>query len=185
MQSLDSMMRTFRHILKMLAALLMTSCSRKSDIENERLPPDLYDLETPEGMALISSQPATPSEDASSPPSPNGVAAALEQVISGATSTGPPGAAPGSPLSPTSPTSPISSSTSPFRRGHGRQASLGTTMTSPSTRRRSLESTMSLIQEAWDGKTPEKDNELMKLADQVAGKSTGKNSSESGRTSPS
>jgi serine/threonine-protein phosphatase 2B catalytic subunit len=40
----------------------------------------------------------------------------------------------------------------PFRRGHGRQASLGTTMTSPSTRRRGLEDTISLIQGVWDGK---------------------------------
>ena len=58
-------------------------------------------------------------------------------------------------------------------------------MTSPSTRRRSLESTMSLIQEAWDGKAPLQDPELVKLADQIAEKSTGKNTSESGRTSPS
>ncbi|KAI0371410.1 serine/threonine protein phosphatase 2B [Pilatotrama ljubarskyi] len=160
--------------------------ARKSDIENERLPPELYDPDTPEGKTLISSQPATPSEGASSPPSPNGVAAALEQVIAGAAPTVSPAAAtPGSPMSPTSPTSPISSTSSPFRRGHGRQASLGTTMTSPSTRRRSLESTMSLIQEAWDGKTSFQDPELVKLADQVADKSTGKNASESGRTSPS
>lgn len=59
----------------------------------------------------------------------------------------------GSPLSgsggPGSPTSPGAA----FRRGHGRQASLGTTMTSPSTRRRSLESTMSLIQGVWDGQS--------------------------------
>lgn len=41
--------------------------------------------------------------------------------------------------------------TAGFRRGHARQASLGTTTTSPSTRRRSIESTMSLIQGVWDG----------------------------------
>lgn len=35
-----------------------------------------------------------------------------------------------------------------FRKGHGRQSSLGTTMTSPSTRRRSLENTISMIREA-------------------------------------
>ncbi|KAG2340905.1 hypothetical protein BDR05DRAFT_966138 [Suillus weaverae] len=41
----------------------------------------------------------------------------------------------------------------PFKGRHGRQASLGTTTTtSPSTRRRSLESTISMIQEALDGK---------------------------------
>ncbi|KAJ7619927.1 hypothetical protein DFH06DRAFT_1482739 [Mycena polygramma] len=43
---------------------------------------------------------------------------------------------------------------SPYRRGHGRQASLGTTMTSPSTRRRGLEDTINLIQRVWDGKAP-------------------------------
>lgn len=130
--------------------------------------------------------PQTPAEDTAPPVSPNGVAAALEQVIAGTAPT--PlntSAAPPSPGSPISPTSPLSSTASPFRRGHGRQASLGTTMTSPSTRRRSLESTMSLIQEAWDGKSPLQDPELVKLADSIAEKSTGKDkSSESGRTSP-
>ena len=120
------------------------------------------------------------------PVSPNGVSAALEQVIAGgtqsiATDLPAPAATPGSPLSPTSPIS----GSSPFRRGHGRQASLGTTMTSPSTRRRSLESTMSLIQEAWDGKTPMQDPELVKLADSIAEKSTGKDkNADSGRSTP-
>ncbi|KAI0765397.1 serine/threonine protein phosphatase 2B [Fomes fomentarius] len=130
--------------------------ARKSDIENERLPPELYDPESEEGKGLINSQPATPHEDAAPPISRT---------------------APGTPVSPTSP---ISMSTTPFRRGHGRQASLGTTMTSPSTRRRSLESTMSLIQEAWDGKTPVQDPELVKLADSIAGKEK----TDSGRTTP-
>lgn len=92
----------------------------------------------------------------------------------------------GSPSSPTSPTSSIS--VTPFRRGHGRQASLGTTMTSPSTRRRSLESTMSLIKEAVDGRVPMQDPELMKLADQIAGQSTGRNGNgvaDSARITPS
>lgn len=63
----------------------------------------------------------------------------------------------------------------PFRRGHGRQASLGTTMTSPSTRRRSIESTMSLLKEAVDGK---EDAEFEQLADQVAGKGKSKDAKE-------
>ena len=158
--------------------------SRKSDIENERLPPDLYDPESEEGKGLISSLPQTPAEDSVPPVSPNGVTAALEQVIAGTTPINT--SVPPSPASPASPTSPNSISPTPFRRGHGRQASLGTTMTSPSTRRRSLESTMSLIQEAWDGKSPLQDPELVKLADSIAEKSTGKDkTSESGRTSPS
>lgn len=44
-------------------------------------------------------------------------------------------------------------------------------MTSPSTRRRSLESTMSLLKEAADGK--EADAEFEQLADQVAGTAKG------------
>ena len=57
-----------------------------------------------------------------------------------------------SPPSPISPSSPSGAGIMPFRRGHGRQASLGTTNTSPSTRRRSMETTISMIQEAMDGK---------------------------------
>ncbi|KAI0938369.1 3',5'-cyclic-nucleotide phosphodiesterase (PDEase) (3':5'-CNP) [Taiwanofungus camphoratus] len=156
--------------------------ARKSDIENERLPPELYDAESQEGKAILS-QPSSPQETIAPPPSANGVAAALEQAImSGAV----PSTISGSPSSPTSPTSSIS--VTPFRRGHGRQASLGTTMTSPSTRRRSLESTMSLIKEAVDGRVPMQDPELMKLADQIAGQSTGRNGNgvaDSARITPS
>ncbi|EMD34648.1 hypothetical protein CERSUDRAFT_116822 [Gelatoporia subvermispora B] len=165
--------------------------ARKSDIENERLPPDLYDAESEEGKAILSnpSTPATPPGGAPSPLPANGVAAALEQAIaSGSTPISP--ISPMSSVSPTIPGSPISptssSMTMPFRRGHGRQASLGTTMTSPSTRRRSLESTMSLIKEAVDGKGPYQDPELVQLADQIAG-NTGTNGaagSESERTAP-
>lgn len=119
------------------------------------------------------SGPNTPGESFDiTPPPANGVAAALEKAISNGatspTSIDTAGAGTGS-LPATSPASPTAGSTigSPFRRGHGRQASLGTTMTSPSTRRRSLESTMSLLKEAADGK--EADAEFEQLADQVAG----------------
>ena len=57
------------------------------------------------------------------------------------------GSIPGTPGTPGTPSTPGGS----FRRGHGRQSSLGTTMTSPSTRRRSLESTVSMIREAMEG----------------------------------
>lgn len=138
--------------------------ARKSDIENERLPPDLVDADSEEGKAYISSSlPETPAEDphANREVSPNGVEAALEEAFS---------STPSSPVGLTSPASPITGSgpVTPFRRGHGRQASLGTTMTSPSTRRRSIESTMSLLKEVVDGK---EDAEFEQLADQVAGKS--------------
>ncbi len=156
--------------------------SRKSDIENERLPPDLYDAESEEGRAILS-QPATPEASDREAVPPNGVAEALQKIV---TSDPNIPTSPISPPSPTSPASPLSSiSPTPFRRGHGRQASLGTTMTSPSTRRRSLESTMSLIKEVYDGKSSAADPELDKLADQVANQSAGKNgASESGRSSP-
>ena len=47
-------------------------------------------------------------------------------------------------------------------------------MTSPSTRRRSLESTMSLIKEVYDGKNGTVDPELDKLANTVAAQTSGK-----------
>ncbi|KZT66658.1 serine/threonine protein phosphatase 2B [Daedalea quercina L-15889] len=140
--------------------------ARKSDIENERLPPDLYDAESEEGRAILSSGPASPEGSPASPPPPSGVAQALERAISTGSVTPSSTSGPSTPVSPASPTGPPV----PFRRGHGRQASLGTTMTSPSTRRRSIESTMSLIKEVVDSKQPIQDPELIKLAESVAGK---------------
>ena len=52
---------------------------------------------------------------------------------------------------------------------------MGTTMTSPSTRRRSIESTISLLKEAADGK---EDAEFEQLADQVAGNGKSKGAKE-------
>ncbi|ESK92590.1 serine threonine-protein phosphatase 2b catalytic subunit a1 [Moniliophthora roreri MCA 2997] len=137
--------------------------ARKSDIENERLPPELFDVDSEEGRAILASGslPSTPKEPEyqekehpSSPVAPNGVTEGINAAISngsipsGNVTGAPPPGSPtfGSPITPSSP------SAVPFRRGHARQASLGTTMTSPSTRRRSLESTMSLIQGVLDGK---------------------------------
>lgn len=132
------------------------------------------------------SQPTTPEAAPTAPVPANGVAAALEKVITTANSAPPSPISPVSPTSPISPTAGSSISPTPFRRGHGRQASLGTTMTSPSTRRRSLESTMSLIKEVYDGKSAAPDAELDKLAEQVADKTSGKNgATDSGRSTPS
>lgn len=139
--------------------MLMKCCSRKSDIENERLPPDLID---PEDIAPHLSTPATPSEDGRTAPSPNGIKSAIEAAIANGT-TSPKATMEGAPGTPTSGSGAMSS---PFRRGHGRQASLGTTMTSPSTRRRSIESTISLIKEAVDGK--QDTSEFTELADQLS-----------------
>lgn len=119
---------------------------RKSDIENERLPPDLYDADSQEGRAMMSNPPS-PSEEPSSPVPAKNVTQALEEVIADRGDT---------PTSPT-PNSTLPAAGPPSRRSHSRTASLGTTMTSPSTRRRSLESTISLIREAVD---PREEDEL-------------------------
>ncbi|KAJ7358589.1 Metallo-dependent phosphatase-like protein [Mycena albidolilacea] len=127
--------------------------ARKSDIENERLPPELVDAESEEGKALMSSgssiaaaapavadptTPGTPASAGGENESKTGLA--LDTAVSLASGSPSPSA------------SPSGSPSMPFRRGHGRQARLGTTMTSPSTRRRGLEDTISLIQGVWDGK---------------------------------
>ena len=121
---------------------------RKSDIENERLPPDLIDPE--DAKAFLSNQLAE-----GEVPSPQTIESPGLFASSGSSS--PSGA-------PSSPTSPVSGA--PFRRGHGRQSSLGTTSTSPSTRRRSIENTKCLLRDVVEGKVSEgKDNELEALAD--------------------
>ncbi|KAF8970438.1 Metallo-dependent phosphatase-like protein [Flammula alnicola] len=170
--------------------------ARKSDIENERLPPELFDADSEEGKAILSSQPGTPSEGAvqPAPVTPNGVAEGLEKIVlargssspgtslsrittapTTTTTTGSPSPIPSPVHSPTSPTMP---SPGGFKRGHSRQASLGTTMTSPSTRRRSLESTMSLIQGVLEGKGGriEEDETVDSLASRLAGSSVGSSS---------
>ena len=101
------------------------------------------------------SNPPTPSEETASPVPANNVSAALEKVIAsgGGTSTSPTlGSQSQSVVQSMVPTM-----GPPTRRGHSRTASLGTTMTSPSTRRRSLESTISLIREAVDLKEEEEE----------------------------
>ncbi|EJD43398.1 Metallo-dependent phosphatase [Auricularia subglabra TFB-10046 SS5] len=114
--------------------------ARKSDIENERLPPELVDPDDPSAQAILSPGaehvPGTPPW---ATPAGMGMGIDTSSVHS----------LPGSPTSPLSP-----GSASIFKRGHGRSASLGTTMTSPSTRRRSIESTMSLIKETMDPSRP-------------------------------
>lgn len=147
----------------------LTTCAyrRKSDIENERLPPELVD---PEDVAPHLSSPGTPADDIKAVPSPNGIKAAIEAAVANGSISHPAGVPPAdstsTPMSPVSPSSGMMASPSAFRRGHGRAASLGTTMTSPSTRRRSIESTISLIKEAVDGTQGE--NELTDLADQLS-----------------
>ncbi|KAF5340295.1 hypothetical protein D9611_007868 [Ephemerocybe angulata] len=153
--------------------------ARKSDIENERLPPELFDADSEEGKALINSQPTTPGEQLgdAAPLNPNGVAAGLEQAIASGSpplsriNTGSSEGAGGS-GSPSPVGSPVVGGPG-FRRGHARNASLGTTMTSPSTRRRSLESTMSLIQGVLEGTTESanEDEQMDGLTSRLAGSS--------------
>ena len=142
--------------------------ARKSDIENERLPPDLIDAADVKGM-----------EDFAVPQSPGSpVGSPMSGIISDSTFTGnfSPhiGSEPSSPIIPETPQrksaniSPIITDGTPsqqsFKRGHSRQSSLGTTMTSPSTRKRSLEGTLNMIRRAMDAK----DQVLENLADEVA-----------------
>ncbi|EPQ29731.1 uncharacterized protein PFL1_02951 [Pseudozyma flocculosa PF-1] len=121
--------------------------ARKVDIENERLPPDLIDADeagpaSPAGEGRVSS----PSMD----------------DFSGSSTTSPT-------ASPKTPSSPMAGG---HRRGHSRTSSLGTTMSSPSNRRRSLESTVSMIREALEGGDGAEDKSLEKLANDISSPSS-------------
>lgn len=129
--------------------------ARKSDIDNEHLPPDLIDPEDFKPAGGLSE------EDRSS----------INESIASAASPGT--TAPSSPDGRPSAGSPVDSpgmspleenASARFRKGHGRQSSLGTTRTSPSTRRRSLENTIQTIREAMS-KT---DSSMEELAEKVA-----------------
>lgn len=149
--------------------------SRKSDIENERLPPDLFDSEeTAAYMSNPQSNHDTPSEGFATPISPSSLSSGLEAAIKG-------GSLSSSPASPASPVTPTSPGGLPFRRGHGRQASLGTTMTSPSTRRRSIETTIGLIHDIHEGKEGA-ENPALDVAENLSG--VNGNGAGSGASSP-
>jgi len=122
--------------------------SRKSDIENERLPPKPIDVDPEEGMTFVSSLPPEHPQSPYQPITPNGFKDHFGKTIS-------PGkilptlskidtSSPPSPASRTSPVRP--SSAGRIKRRHS------TTVMSPTRRRRSLESTMSLIQGVLDGR---------------------------------
>jgi len=134
--------------------------ARRSDIENERLPPDLVDASEVEGMEEFStSNPTSPrsSIDLTGIPGTPGASSGATTPMSPERSS-----SPGTPGEPATPSTPGSSQ---FRKGHSRSSSLGTTMTSPSTRRRSLESTVNMIREAIEAK----DSKMEILAARVAG----------------
>ncbi|TXT04889.1 hypothetical protein VHUM_03972 [Vanrija humicola] len=113
--------------------------ARKSDIENERLPPDIID----------------PDEDKPASPSPTGTALPPLNTNVSASDIA-------------SPVSPATPGGTGWRRGHGRQASLGTTRTSPSTRRRSLENTMELIRDVVGGRDANADSNVRELAEVIS-----------------
>ena len=74
-------------------------------------------------------------------------------------------------VSPGTPGTPQQGMTAPgmtWRRGHSRQTSLGTTRTSPSNRRRSLENTMHLIRDVVDGRDANPDGQLERLAEVIS-----------------
>lgn len=151
--------------------------ARKSDIENERLPPELYDAADVEGMEDFAPSPMSPIGSPMSGVMPSGspFSDMNNSDSTAMTTDAPPSpsspetpsrrrmSTPGSPIM-ASPSSPVSPAGAPFRRGHSRQSSLGTTMTSPSTRRRSLEGTLQMIRQAMDAK----DAVIENLADEVA-----------------
>lgn len=122
--------------------------ARKSDIDNEHLPPDLIDPTDSSSVedhdehftdpfessstGVASTAPSTPDRTRSS--SPSGSTEMRDETGTGSAT----GSGEGTPAA----------DGARFKKGHGRQSSLGTTMTSPSTRRRSLENTISMIREA-------------------------------------
>ncbi|GAA5890623.1 hypothetical protein JCM8208_004938 [Rhodotorula glutinis] len=173
--------------------------ARKSDIDNEHLPPDLIDPEDFAAVAAAASSGdegaedvfgaglASPADGSTAPTSPDvGVAESPDLMPKDSpglvdTPTSEKDLAMGSPSSPSSPVpgSPGADG-SPFKRHHHRrQSSLGTTRTSPSTRRRSLENTISMIREAMS----KNDSSMEELAEKVAGNESPGSPSRSRRNS--
>ena len=144
-------------------AITSFDVARISDIENERLPPDLVDAADVEGMEDFGSPVTSPrtSVDYSgmfgSPSHRGSVSSApTSPQIPETPGRGTPSPldSPSAEYAPGTPSTPGSGrpNSGDFRKGHGRNSSLGTTMTSPSTRRRSLESTVTMIREAIEKK---------------------------------
>lgn len=128
--------------------------ARKVDIENERLPPDLIDADDPEAQAAALAE--IQEEKAQ-----------MSHFKFGQTGTQVVAASPSSPGGRSSPSSGPSSGG--HRRGHSRTSSLGTTATSsPSNRRRSLESTVNMIKEALSGEESMDDANMEHVANELS-----------------
>ncbi|KAH8918790.1 hypothetical protein BT69DRAFT_1353658 [Atractiella rhizophila] len=137
--------------------------ARKSDIENERLPDFLVDANEVEGFEKFADAYGSPSASASSgratPTSP--AANGHKSPWTGKDDT------PITSIPSTPDRSPdVSPGVSPGRKfGHGRTSSLGTTSTSPSNRRRSLENSLMMLRAAMESK----DAQLEELAETISG----------------
>lgn len=130
--------------------------ARKSDIENERLPPDIIDPDEDKPASPSPSVPTSPAAHTGSPIADK-TGAALPPLNTNISAS--------DIASPVSPATPGGAS---WRRGHARQASLGTTRTSPSTRRRSLENTMELIRDVVGGRDANADSNVRELAEVIS-----------------
>ncbi|BGP16972.1 hypothetical protein JCM10213_007418 [Rhodosporidiobolus nylandii] len=158
--------------------------ARKSDIDNEHLPPDLIDPEDFDAaVAAANAHNAAQSGDEAATSDVFGDVVSTGSVSTAPTSPELPAASPdkevpaspsseqdspfgsGSPSPIGSPTVGADNASTTFKRHHRRQSSLGTTRTSPSTRRRSLENTISMIREAMS----KDDKSMEELAEKVAG----------------
>jgi serine/threonine-protein phosphatase 2B catalytic subunit len=134
--------------------------ARKVDIENERLPPDLIDADDPEAQAAALAEMQQQQQEQRHIMAPF-------KFGSGGTPSTPTSTVPSSPGGSSAP----GGGSSPgHRRGHSRTSSLGTTATSsPSNRRRSLESTVNMIKEALHGEEGmDEGGNLERLANEMA-----------------
>lgn len=120
--------------------------ARKADITNERLPPDLIDADAESPASPMASAVTTPSEESSPVMSPRESPNLGEM---------------GSPISPMD--------GAPWKPGHGRRTSLGTTKGSPSNRRRSLDQTMHMIRDVVEGKDAQNnDASIERIAEAIS-----------------
>lgn len=160
--------------------------ARKVDIENERLPPDLIDANSPEaammgiesGESVLTQSPpgtATPSSPVTSAASPS-VSASPAATGSGGEEAAATKPGPFASFANAGGKANLSGQKTSFRppgaHRHSRSSSLGTTMSSPSTRRRSIESTISMIKEAMideEASQGQGSEDLVRLARNLSG----------------
>lgn len=126
------------------------------------------DEDKPASPSASPMMPATPKETTSEILHDSPIIGTPGTPIPSAIVSGSPGS-PGTPTSPSVGGPPLTA----WRPGHGRRTSLGTTKTSPSTRRRSLENTMHLIRDVVGGKDAQGDGQLERLAEVISSPTKG------------